>query len=366
MKAKNIVEQKRFLIVARRGHPLFSGASLDFVDEEKSRFLLSDVAKGRLDHEIVRYWIKRFRLNGGLLFLNPYGGRDRRVLDLYRQVRKFGSVPYLVLDKGALNGSWFVDPNGFNGDSVSYSPLIWDRSLAGFERDRAETLISKVNFARLGAHEEIDTNPSGLPDRKLTADSCQKTVLFLLQTRADATVTFLGGRFRNYRNFIGMIQLLSSVRPNFRFIVRFHPLDREVLNWAGFQLEGVEFSSADLYEDFDSADAVVTLTSGAGLLAAIYGKPTFIFGQAFYAHPGIATLVAGPWELLARLENPEPPAPETIRRFILHLDNYLYYSVQSSREFAVEENTGTSFLDIGPIKWDQVRKLRYFAHLISD
>jgi hypothetical protein len=38
------------------------------------------------------------------------------------------NIPFIVFDRGALPDSWFLDHNGFNYDSKSYSPEAWQQN----------------------------------------------------------------------------------------------------------------------------------------------------------------------------------------------------------------------------------------------
>jgi len=73
-----------------------------------------------------------------VFFFNPYGNEHR--LSLYRGCKEYG-IPYYVFDRGALNNSWFIDPNGFNGDSDSYSRKRWDHELTEEQSIEVEEYI---------------------------------------------------------------------------------------------------------------------------------------------------------------------------------------------------------------------------------
>ncbi|MBD3808364.1 MAG: hypothetical protein IE880_06575, partial [Epsilonproteobacteria bacterium] len=79
-----------------------------------------------------------------------------------------------------------------------------------------------------------------------------------------------------------------------------------------------------IHDLIDICDAVITINSGAGLIAALLGKPVFTLGDCWYTLPGIACDIKNEDEFFLKL-NTFNPLEEKLLKFAYYL-RFNFYS----------------------------------------
>jgi len=127
-----------------------------------------------------------------------------------------------------------------------------------------------------------------------------------------------GSPFGTQEKALKLINQLIEERPDFRLVVREHPfmgqMDRKSLtNWREFlaSLESTTVikadSSVDSYELINSAHAVISFGSTAGIEASYMGVPTLLIAPSFYDDLGVCEIAKNEKELREWLLNPKLP-----------------------------------------------------------
>lgn len=269
-----------------------------------------------------------------VLFLTPYGNDER--LALYRWCRE-NAFPYLVFDRGALPDSWFFDDNGFNAESLSYDPTRWDRKLSASEYEQTENYIQELCSS--DATLEANGPRKGEHDLRRRFDLIDRKVLFVAMQRPnDSVIRHFSGNVDSVDHFCQQVSMLTQLLPQeWRVIVKQHPLEEEVPSIPGaLVLPG----DVHVYDAICAADAVLLINSGVGLLSLCFGKPVYCFGQAFYAHQGLAQTVLDAQDAARQLEVCTPPSLESVRRFMHHLV-FEFYSFAKTQYKKVTEGTSS-------------------------
>jgi hypothetical protein len=62
-----------------------------------------------------------------VVFSNPYRSEFSRKL---YAICRFSGFPFLVIERGSLPGTMFIDDSGFLADSVYFMPAYWDSPLS--------------------------------------------------------------------------------------------------------------------------------------------------------------------------------------------------------------------------------------------
>ncbi|WP_162009475.1 capsular biosynthesis protein [Labrenzia sp. CE80] len=285
-----------------------------------------------------------------VFFLNPYGNEHR--LALYRAVRHSG-MKFVVWDRGGLSDSWFFDTGGFLADSTSYSPEKWDQPLAEKEIERTKQWLQthrdspplEKNGERIGA--EALSRQLKIGDRKV--------IFVALQRPNDTATRYFSdscGGFDGFR--LWMEHLARNLDPQTCVIVaKQHPLEQTSPEIAGVQIVDGKTNFIDL---IDLADVVVTINSGAGLVALSCGKPVICCGDSYYSHPGLAVSVRTEAELVDAVRNATPPDEEKKLRFFRYLIEDFYSFGKSIYKTSVKE--GSEIRRVTAILFSSIRGLR--------
>ncbi|WP_122094651.1 galactosyltransferase-related protein [Rahnella sp. Larv3_ips] len=230
-----------------------------------------------------------------IIFNNPYGNENR--LSIYNKAKELGIKTY-VIERGALPWSIYIDSNGFCAESTSYLPENWEQHELS-----AEKLSNTLEFINETIHSGESLEPQGNIiggdnlKRRIAGDSENIKILFIaLQSPSDTTTRYFCGDVGSYDNYLNELSMLPYLLPeNWKIVVKNHPLSIEKFSHEKM-INVDEYHIGDL---LSCCDAVALLNSGVGIMAQLYQKHVFAFGQAHYICDGInsnvktATEVAG-------------------------------------------------------------------------
>lgn len=320
----------------RQALPLLGDYSV--IDEtafHDSAALTSKVEKGGFTH---------------VFFLNPYGNEHR--LELYNEVRRAG-INYWVHDRGALPHSWFFDPNGFNADSSSYWPELWDIPLSAEDRTDVVAYIRhlKANSDTL----EKNGEPKSAAHWRHVLGVGDRRVLFIpLQRPGDTVTRYFNANVGPYENFYDWVtNVASRLDPaEWAVVVKKHPAETERPT-----IPDVAFAPDDahVHDLLELADSVMLLNSGVGVLALAFGKPVIACGDAFYTGGELAATAQSPDDAVAQITAGIPYDQERAFRFIHYLTTRFY---SFGETLYVERDRGNEkFLTASRIKYRSIRML---------
>lgn len=256
-----------------------------------------------------------------LVISNPY--RDQHVQRLYQRVRA-AALPLLIVERGTLPRSLFLDVSGFLRDSRSYDPEHWQEPLDEAERSRLEDYRAGV----LRSDEALETQSlrAGLEStRKRLLNGRKRLCAVTLQMSTDAVTNHFTRPGMDYPRFKALIgEAIPMLEGDWAFAVKSHP--REPLSAIGGVATQDDVNITDLIE---ASDAVLTFNSGTGVAAMMHGKPVGCFGDAFYGGNGLTASLASIDEMKQFLADPEKSHDADARdRFLHHLIFRLYSEVQ--------------------------------------
>lgn len=272
-----------------------------------------------------------------VLMPNPYGNEAR--LACYRALRRAG-VTVVVSDRGALPDSWFFD-QGFNADSPSYAPAAWDRPLPdgeALERTRAYLRALQSSEGAL----EAQGPRRDLAELRARLGAADRPILFVpLQRPGDTVVRFFSGSVSSLDEMLGHLSALAgelaAAGIPWRVVLKKHPLETDRLPVASTHLRYAP-DTTHVHDLLALSDAVICLNSGVGLLALCFGKPTGCFGDAFYAHEGLAEALRSVDDARRFLRERATPDPRKVERFVHHLHTRVYSFGQMQTELLRERD----------------------------
>ncbi|MEM6603765.1 MAG: glycosyltransferase [Pseudomonadota bacterium] len=278
-----------------------------------------------------------------IIFPNPYA--HPLLKELYDHCRTH-KIKYLICERGALPDAIYHDPNGFLSDSSSYHPDKWDQPLTDQEKNalddylislkkgqntlehqpERQTDIWKNLGCAAGTQKITDTLPR---DGKYEADPYEigtnfakistglgvSKIIVFLQTENDTVMRYFGkdyGRLAHIKHFCE--ELINHFGDKISLIYKNHPLEINKINIQnGYCADHIHMN--DL---IDSADAVIVVNSGTGLIASALGKPVFTLGESWYSSNSIACPIENVNDFIEKFGHFTPDR-EKIDRFLYYL-----------------------------------------------
>ncbi len=190
---------------------------------------------------------------------------------------------FLYWESGFFPGYVYVDPwapHFFRGEA-------WIDSLPFPDEPSPETIAFLADWRKKRLSKYAQTQRSLPPAVVDWVSRDNRPILFLPgQVPTDANVVVSLG---NYDSLAELYEdVLRRIPTSWRILYKPHPKATLALP-PNALLPSDRFLSTDIdiYDAFDLAEAILTVSSNVGLEAAMYGKDLFILGQPVYAGRGI-------------------------------------------------------------------------------
>jgi len=245
---------------------------------------------------------------------NPYGNEKR--LSIYKELRK-RNIKYIVSDRGALTDSVFFDENGFNADSASYDPKIWDRELS----DEEELLVDRYIEQEIFSDETLESQGERVGKlvlaEKYGIKHTNKVLFVPFQRPSDTVVKYFSGSVKDMDDFVNFVERVADLLDDsWKILAKKHPL--EITSPKSSKITMVD-DDTHIKDLLDIADAVLLINSGVGVLSMMWGKPVLYVGEAFYKHEKINVKVNSPEEAVEVLNKGFSVDMKVVKRFIHYL-----------------------------------------------
>lgn len=269
-----------------------------------------------------------------VFFFNPYGNEHR--FYLYRACREF-NIPYYVFDRGALNDSWFIDPNGFNADSTSYSRCLWDMELTLDKSNEVEKYIYNVFLNDDTLEKNGSRKGSDFFRDKYGQDN--KKILFVpFQRPRDSVIKYFSGNVDSVEDFKRNLRCIANkLSDGWVVVAKKHPLELNIeLPENVIELP----EDIHIYDCIQGCDSVLLINSGVGMLSAMNKTPVYHFGKAFYSHEGIVCEVYDVDDAVEKIINGYDVNFELVKRFVSHLINNVYSFAKTDYNY-VKDSDGS-------------------------
>lgn len=290
-----------------------------------------------------------------VVFHNPYSTEKMREIYLSLKEKNF---PYLVIERGALRDSVFIDKNGFNADSKSYSSELWDFPLSIEKRSRVLDYIRSEKADADSLEDQSEMISQTDLRNKLSIKEWEKVIFIPLQRPTDTVIKYFSDEIGGFQGFKNLIQdVVKKLPAGWRVVAKRHPLEVEE-----YELENVIFANDENIKSLiELSDAVLLINSGVGVLSMIYEKPTFVAGKAFYDHLGITFRVKSADDLIENLSVFRPDKEKTLR-FLSYLINDFYsFAKFKTRKVAWEAGafmTATTGIDYYVLRFPGKEEMR--------
>ncbi|EGR0773774.1 hypothetical protein EW121_12755 [Vibrio cholerae] len=269
-----------------------------------------------------------------VFFFNPYGNEHR--LGLYRKCKE-NNIPFYVFDRGALNDSWFIDPNGFNGDSSTYEIENWNVEL---DSEVISETVNYINQTFLNDETLEENGPRiGVEYFRERYALNGKKVLFVpFQRPNDSVIKYFSGSVDNIEDFTHKLRVIADLLSNEWVVVaKKHPLESKLeLPENVISLP----SSMHIYDCIQGSDAVLLINSGVGLLSIMANKPVYHFGVTYYGKESLACRVYDEKDAVNKIRRGFVPNNDHVIKFVHYLINHVY-SFAKTEYVKVEEGNAT-------------------------
>ncbi|MBN1197436.1 MAG: hypothetical protein JXA62_08525 [Candidatus Aminicenantes bacterium] len=186
-------------------------------------------------------------------------------------------LPVFYAEKGAMPGSWALDPRGTNGAS----------SLLQVPEPAPEPGRVTAMRKEISQWDQAGRSAWGQPERMKAEELEQlrekaagrKVVFFPGQVDIDSNVICFSPHFRGSGEALDF--LVRNLADEYFFLVKPHPMGgvsgedyREIVGERGFVIKDIHVLDA-----VEVSDLVATINSTVGFEAAVRGKPVFLLGR---------------------------------------------------------------------------------------
>ena len=284
-----------------------------------------------------------------ILFPNPYANSKRR--GIYYLAKDLG-IQTVVFDRGALPGSWFFD-SGFNADSSTYYLSAWDHPLSEDEKAQTEVYIRELRTGT-STLEEQGAKTETITIREKYGLRGKKLLFAPLQRPSDTVIKFFSGNIRRYDDFIRHLERLHKTfedNDEWVLLCKKHPLETSVASDKLFMAD----ESENVHALLDTADAVVCVNSGVGLLSVLHDTPVFHFGRAFYSHPKLTRQVQSYADILHNLQHGLFSVDRDTRTRLCHHLRARVYSFGTLVSELAHKKDGSKYRRTTGIEFDRLR-----------
>ncbi|MNJ29853.1 Capsule polysaccharide biosynthesis protein [compost metagenome] len=300
---------------------------------------------------------------------NPYM-KSHESIRPYHELAKKAGIETIVVERGALPGSWYYAPEVAYNDRDYKNQVYLDWKPTQSEIETTATLIDELQAGGKTLEKLSDYNET-YDKHSLVSALANKTIFIPLQLHDDMAVTRYTEGHINYEEYYeSVLSISEKINDDTVIFIKPHPLSASKLSFSNKNIIVCD-QSDNVHALIDLSDAVICYNSGVGLLSLIHGKETFTVGNSFYSHStGLAQKAETlDYAIEAIQENQQPKASlDLIFNFVGWLANkkYSYFLADSVlRDFGDRKshayknilpkriNIGEFHIDVTPSKLDR-------------
>lgn len=291
-----------------------------------------------------------------VIFTNPYASEQR--LRIYNRVREAG-IAFVVVERGALPDSMFIDDTGFCCESTRYKRQHWPTELDDGRKKRVLEYISEQTSSSLALERQGERLGRRGALEKLGIPASKKVLFVPFQSRSDTTVTFFAGRIGSFNNFVSLVQEVTKRLPlSWTVVFKNHPLSSVKEEIPG----AIDIGDMHINDALEIADYTLLMNSGVGVLSAMFGKPVIHTAQAFYSDEALNREAATAEEVLSLLSEGFSVDRDCQLRFM----SYLLEDFYSFGKFTVREKRHTDNASLTITERIDYYRVNYLGRRVFD
>jgi len=297
---------------------------IQFISPEVRHPYVVELSK-YLDIELDRNIERVKKSNKALILWNTYSYTIAKKFqwkyDLLHEFKEAGKLAY-VLERGALPGSIYLDMHNFLYFSDSYKKKNWDVKITAYEKKQIKEYIKSFTEDECSLekqHAEFVTKKTFYEELDLSKDTIK--VFVASQVYNDTTILLWSDWVKSMPNFQNIIKELGCSMRNVEFLVKNHPVETTLMT----ESKNVKIVDKYHYKDcIKYSDIVLTINSGIGLQAMMWGKPVITVGKCFYNFKGINKKANSIRKLKKYIHHPRKPDMHLVEKFLHYLKNKFY------------------------------------------
>ncbi|MFJ4066620.1 glycosyltransferase [Pseudomonas sp. NPDC089996] len=263
---------------------------------------------------------------------NPYM-KSHEAIRPYHELAKKCGIKTIVVERGALPGSWYYAPEVAYNDSDYKTQAYLDWSPSQVETEATTALISELQGGSSTLEKLSDYQPT-YDKHSLVSALAKKTIFIPLQLHDDMAVTrYTEGHVSYSDHYDSVLSICDKIDQDTVVFIKPHPLSAYKLEFPQNNVIVCDHSD-NIHALIDLSDAVICYNSGVGLLSLVHGKETYTVGNSFYSHSsGLAKKAADLDEALKAIhdESAEKVSPAAVFQFVGWLAHrkYSYFLADS-------------------------------------
>lgn len=213
---------------------------------------------------------------------NPYM-KSHESIRPYHELAKKAGIATIVVERGALPGSWYYASEVAYNDPDYKNQVYkdWTPSVSDVEKTAAlieELQAGGKTLEKLSDYKETHEKHS------LVSALANKTIFIPLQLHDDMAVTrYTEGHISYSEYFDSVLSICDKIADDTIVFIKPHPLSASKLEFSNKNVIVCDHSD-NVHALIDLSDAVICYNSGVGLLSLVHGKETFTVGNSFYSH----------------------------------------------------------------------------------
>jgi predicted glycosyltransferase involved in capsule biosynthesis len=266
-----------------------------------------------------------------VIFTNPYANEQR--LKVYRQIRE-ASIPFFVVERGALTDSMFIDDTGFCCESTRYRREHWPQEIDECRRQLVLDYISSETASASALEKQGERLGGRSAMQKLGIPAYKKVLFVPFQSRSDTTVNHFAGPIGSFDNFVELVRSVTRrLSSDWVVVFKNHPLSSMEETIPG----AIDINDMHIKDVLELTDYVLLMNSGVGVLSVLFDKPVIHAATAFYSDKGLNRASSTPDEVLTLLNDGFSLDQDSRIKFLSYLIDDFY----SFGKFTVTEKEHT-------------------------
>jgi len=213
---------------------------------------------------------------------NPYMKSHESIRPYHELAKKCG-IKTIVVERGALPGSWYYAPEVAYNDSDYKNQVYLNWTPSSSEAEATAALIEELQGGGKTL-EKLSDYQSTYDKHSLVSALAKKTIFIPLQLHDDMAVTrYTEGHISYSAHYDSVLSICEKIDQDTVVFIKPHPLSASKLDFPQNNVIVCDHSD-NVHALIDLSDAVICYNSGVGLLSLIHGKETYTVGNSFYSH----------------------------------------------------------------------------------
>ena len=213
---------------------------------------------------------------------NPYM-KSHESIRPYHELAKKAGIPTIVVERGALPGSWYYASEVAYNDPDYKNQIYLNWNFSEGESESTAALISELQAGGITL-EKLSDYKETYEKHSLVSALAKKTIFIPLQLHDDMAVTRYTEGHTSYSEYYdSVLSICDKIESDTVILIKPHPLSASKLSFPNKNVIVCDHSD-NVHALIDLSDAVICYNSGVGLLSLIHGKETYTIGNSFYSH----------------------------------------------------------------------------------